>query len=203
MKLYNSIGPNPKVVRMFMAELGMEVEKEEVDLMGGVNRREPYLSINPGGQLPALELDSGVVISEITGICEYLNECQGGTPLIGSDSDERALTRMWVRRIDLGIVENITSGFRYAEGVPIFKDRMTLIPNAAEDLKKLAQEKITWLDKLIEGKEFICGNRFSLADIMLFVFLEFGAPVGQPLNEKNKNIMAWFERVSSRPSSSA
>ena len=110
---------------------------------------------------------------------------------------------MWVRRIDLGIVENITSGFRYAEGVPIFKDRMTLIPNAAEDLKKLAQEKITWLDKLIEGKEFICGSRFSLADIMLFVFLEFGATVGQPLNEKNKNIMAWFERVSSRPSSSA
>ena len=80
---------------------------------------------------------------------------------------------------------------------------MTLIPNAAEDLKKLAQEKITWLDKLIEGKEFICGNRFSLADIMLFVFLEFGTTVGQPLNEKNKHIMAWFERVSSRPSSSA
>ena len=203
MKLFNSIGPNPKVVRMFMAELGIEIEKEEIDLMGGANRQEPYLLVNPGGQLPALELDSGTVISEVTGICEYLSERQGGCSLIGQNAEERALTRMWVRRIDLGIVENITAGFRYAEGVPIFKDRMTLIPNAAEDLKKIAQEKITWLDNLIAGKEFICGDRFSLADIMLFVFLEFGATVGQPLNEANKNITAWYERVSMRASTSA
>jgi len=203
MKLFNSIGPNPKVVRMFMAELGIEIEKEEIDLMGGANRQEPYLLVNPGGQLPALELDSGAVISEITGICEYLSERQGGSSLIGQNAEERALTRMWVRRIDLGIVENITAGFRYAEGAPIFKDRMTLIPNAAEDLKKIAQEKITWLDNLIAGKEFICGDRFSLADIMLFVFLEFGATVGQPLNEANKNITAWYERVSMRASTSA
>ena len=203
MKLFNSIGPNPKVVRMFMAELGIEIEKQEIDLMGGANRQEPYLLMNPGGQLPALELDSGAVISEITGICEYLSERQGGSSLIGQNAEERALTRMWVRRIDLGIVENITAGFRYAEGAPIFKDRMTLIPNAAEDLKKIAQEKITWLDNLIAGKEFICGDRFSLADIMLFVFLEFGATVGQPLNEANKNITAWYERVSMRASTSA
>ena len=203
MKLFNSIGPNPKVVRMFMAELGIEIEKEEIDLMGGANRQEPYLLVNPGGQLPALELDSGTVISEVTGICEYLSERQGGCSLIGQTAEERALTRMWVRRIDLGIVENITAGFRYAEGAPIFKDRMTLIPNAAEDLKKIAQEKITWLDNLIAGKEFICGDRFSLADIMLFVFLEFGATVGQPLNEANKNITAWYERVSMRASTSA
>ena len=78
MKLFNSIGPNPKVVRMFMAELGIEIEKEEIDLMGGANRQEPYVLVNPGGQLPALELDSGAVISEITGICEYLSERQGG-----------------------------------------------------------------------------------------------------------------------------
>ena len=203
MKLFNSIGPNPKVVRMFMSELGIEIEKDEIDLMGGANRQEPYLSLNPGGQLPALELDTGVVISEVTGICEYLSERQGGSSLIGSDAEERALTRMWVRRIDLGIVENIAAGFRYGEGAPMFKNRMTLIPNAAEDLKKLAQEKITWLDSLIRGNEFVCGNRFSLADIMLFVFLEFGATVGQPLNEKNKNIIAWYERVSLRPSASA
>ena len=203
MKLFNSIGPNPKVVRMFMSELGIEIEKDEIDLMGGANRQEPYLSLNPGGQLPALELDTGVVISEVTGICEYLSERQGGSSLIGSDAEERALTRMWVRRIDLGIVENIAAGFRYGEGAPMFKNRMTLIPNAAEDLKKLAQEKITWLDSLIQGNEFVCGERFSLADIMLFVFLEFGATVGQPLNEKNKNIIAWYERVSLRPSASA
>jgi glutathione S-transferase len=188
---------------MFMAELGVEIEKEEIDLMGGANRQDPYLKINPAGQLPALELDNGEVISEITCICEYLDEQDSSSTLIGTTSADRAITRMWVRRIDLGIVENLTNGFRYAEGVPLFKDRMTLIPHAAEDLKKLTQEKISWLDGLIQDKQFICGDRFSLADIMLYVFLEFGTTVGQPLNEGNQNIIGWYERVSGRASASA
>ena len=75
MKLYNSVGPNPKVVRMFMAELGVEIEQQRIDIMKGENRQAPYLRVNPGGQLPALELDSGMVISEITAIGEYLDDC--------------------------------------------------------------------------------------------------------------------------------
>ena len=203
MKLFNSVGPNPKVVRMYMAERGIEVDLEEVDLMAGANRQGDYLKLNPGGQLPALELDNGDVISEITCICEYLDDKDGGTSLIGTTPEERAETRMWMRRIDLGILEPLANGFRYAEGQPIFKDRMTLIPHAASDLKDLAQEKITWLDGLMEGKEFVCGDRFTLADIMLFVFLEFGSQVGQPLNEANKNIGALYERIGSRSSAAA
>ena len=203
MKLFNSVGPNPKVVRMFMAERGIEIDLEEVDLMGGANRQSDYLKINPGGQLPALELDNGDVIAEITCICEYLDDRDGGSSLIGTTPEERAETRMWVRRIDLGILEPLANGFRYAEGEPIFKDRMTLIPHAAADLKSLAQEKITWLDGLMDGKEFVCGDRFSLADIMLFVFLEFGTQVGQPLNEANKNIGTLYERIGSRSSAKA
>lgn len=110
---------------------------------------------------------------------------------------------MWVRRIDQGVMENLANGFRYSDGAALFKDRMRLIPQAADDLKTLAQEKITWLDGLMEGKQYICGDRFSLADIVLFVFLEFGAQVGQPLNADNKNIMAWYDRVKERPSASA
>ena len=203
MKLFNSAGPNPKVVRMYMAERGIEVDLEEVDLMAGANRQGDYLKLNPGGQLPALELDNGDVISEITCICEYLDDRDGGTSLIGTTPEERAETRMWMRRIDLGILEPLANGFRYAEGQPIFKDRMTLIPHAAADLKDLAQEKIMWLDGLMEGKEFVCGERFTLADIMLFVFLEFGSQVGQPLNEANKNIGALYERIGSRSSAAA
>ena len=203
MKLFNSVGPNPKVVRMFMAERGIEIGLEEVDLMGGANRQSDYLKINPGGQIPALELDNGDVIAEITCICEYLDDRDGGSSLIGTTPEERAETRMWVRRIDLGILEPLANGFRYAEGEPIFKDRMTLIPHAAADLKSLAQEKITWLDGLMDGKEFVCGDRFSLADIMLFVFLEFGTQVGQPLNEGNKNIGTLYERIGSRSSAKA
>jgi len=203
MKLFNSVGPNPKVVRMFMAELGMECERQEVDLMGGENRQEAFLKINPTGTCPALEMDDGSILSEVTAICEYLAEREGGSSLVGESSEDRAATRMWTRRIDLGIIESLTNGFRYSEGLPIFKDRMQTIPEAADGLKSIAQEKITWLDGQLAGRDFICGERFSLADIMLFCFLEFGAQVGQPLNEANANIMAWYERVAGRPSSAA
>ena len=186
-----------------MAERGIEVDLQEVDLMGGENRQSDYVKINPGGQLPALELDNGDIIAEITCICEYLDDRDGGSSLIGTTPEERAETRMWVRRIDLGILEPLANGFRFAEGAPMFKDRMTLIPHAAADLKALAQEKITWLDGLMDGKEFVCGDRFTLADILLFVFIEFGTQVGQPLNDANKNIASLYERVGSRPSAKA
>ena len=203
MKLFNSMGPNPKVVRMFMAELGVECEVQEVDLMGGENRQAAFLEVNPTGTCPALEMEDGSVLSEITAICEYLAERQGGSALVGETVEDRAMTRMWVRRIDLGILETLTNGFRYSEGLPIFKDRMQTIPEAAPGLKSIAQEKITWLDAEIAGKDYVCGERFSLADIMLFCFLEFGGQVGQPLNEANSNIMAWYDRVASRASSGA
>ena len=203
MKLFNSIGPNPKVVRMYMAERGIKMDQKEIDLIGGENRQSDYMKINPGGGTPALELDNGSIIAEITCICEYLDELEGGSSLIGTTPEERAETRMWVRRIDLGILEPLTNGFRYAEGEPMFKDRMTLITHAASDLKALAQEKITWLDDLMNGKDFVCGDRFTLADIMLFVFLEFGMTVAQPLNKDNKNICAFFEKIAARPSAKA
>lgn len=203
MKLYNSVGPNPKVVRMFMAECGLEMDRQDLDLMGGENRQEEFVSKNPTGTSPALELDDGSILSEITAICEYLAEKDGGSSLIGDTAEERAETRMWSRRIDLGILETMTNGFRYSEGLPIFKDRLTTIPHAADDLKGIAQAQLTWLDGQMAGKQFVCGDRFSLADVLLFCFLEFGSQVGQPLNESNKNIMAWYERVGSRPSAAA
>jgi len=203
MKLFNSMGPNPKVVRMFAAECGAALELHEVDLMAAENRQGEYLKLNPAGQLPALQMDNGEIISEITAICEYLDEIGGSSSLIGTTPEQRAETRMWARRIDHGILENLTNAFRYSEGEALFKSRMRLIPHAADDLKALAQEKVIWLDGLMDGKDYICGDRFSLADILLFVFLEFGSQVGQPLNENNTNIIAWYERIKSRPSASA
>ena len=203
MKLYNSIGPNPHVVRMFVQELGVELETVEVDLMAGENRQEDHLTRNPSGQMPTLELDNGDFISEITVICDYLDEQQGYTDLMGKTSEARAETRMWTRRIDLQIVEPLTNGFRFSEGHDFFKDRLRLIPQAADDLKTLAQERITWLDGQIKDKQFICGDRFSLADIMFYCFLNFGTTVGQPLNEDNKNIVNLYNKIHSRQSASA
>jgi glutathione S-transferase len=203
MKLYTSIGPNPKAVRMFMAERGIELPKVETDLMGGENRREPYLSKNPSGQIPCLELDNGTHLAEITAICEYLDEKFPGPSLLGKTPEERAETRMWVRRIDLNIVEPMANGFRYSEGLKLFEKRVHCVPQAAADLKQIAQEKLAWLDGLMAGKNYVCGDRLTLADILLFAFLEFGARVGQPLNDELKTITTWYERMNARPSARA
>jgi glutathione S-transferase len=204
MLLFDSIGPNPRVVRMFAAERGVTLPSTKVDLRGGENRREPFLAKNPSGQLPALELDNGMVLAEITAICEYLDEIgPAGRTLIGATAEERAETRMWVRRIDLNILEPLANGFRFAEGLKLFESRIRVIPQAAPDLKLLAQEKLRWLDGLIAGREFVCGSRMTLADILLFVFLDFGKTVGQPLDPVNANIAALYERMKARPSASA
>jgi len=203
MKFYNSIGPNPKVVRMFMAERDITMPVQEVDLLKGENRQPAHLQRNPSGQMPTLELDDGTFVAEVLPICEYLEEKSGPSSLIGMTPEERVQTRMWARRIDLQIVEPLGNGFRFGEGIELFRNRIRTIPQAADDLKQLAQERLSWLDGQIEGKTFICGDRFTLADILLFAFLEFGTQVNQPLNPENSNIVAWYGRVAARPSAKA
>ena len=117
--------------------------------------------------------------------------------------EERAVTRMWARRIDLNILEPMANGFRYSQGLALFQNRMRCIPQAADDLKAIAAEKLAWLDGQMAGKTWIVGDRFTLADILLYCFLQFGAQVGQPLDPANKNIAAWLERVKARPSAAA
>ncbi len=203
MKLYNSVGPNPRVVRMFAAEKGIDLPKQDVDIRGGENRQEGYLKVNPAGQCPALELDDGTILSEITAICEYLEEKRPEPSLIGRTPEERAETRMWTRRIDLGIVEPLAMGFRSSQGLKMFQDRMRCIPHAADDLKACAQDKLRWLDGQMADRTFVAGDRFTLADVLLFCFLDFGQQVKQPLDPELKNINAWFERVAARPSAAA
>ncbi|MCP5179133.1 MAG: glutathione S-transferase family protein [Pseudomonadales bacterium] len=203
MKLFDSMGPNPHVVRMFAAEKGVTLETEKVDLMGGENRQSAYLARNPAGQLPCLQLDNGEYLAEITAICEYLDEIGPGPSLIGATPEERALTRMWVRRVDLNIAEPLANGFRYAEGLPLFKSRMITIPEAAEGLKRIAREKLAWLDGLMAGRQFIGGDRLTLADVLLYCMLAFGRNVGQPFDENLPNIKPWFDRMAARPSASA
>ncbi len=203
MRFYNSIGPNPHVVRMFLAEKDLQIPRVEIDLMGGENRREPYLKVNPHGQMPALELDDGTAISEITAICEYIEDTHPNPPLIGSNPREKAECRMWTRRVDLNICEPMTNGFRFAEGLGLFKKRIVTVPEASEGLKRMARDRLHWLDTQLEGREFLCGARFTLADILLFCFLDFAKGVGQPLDPEDKRVAAWFARVKARPSAAA
>ena len=203
MLFFNSIGPNPRVVRMFMAERGIEgIPTETIDLRGGENRREPFLSKNPSGQTPALELDNGAFVAEILAICEYLEEKFPSPALIGATPEERAETRMWTRRMDLKVCEPLANGFRFGEGLPMFQSRLRCLPEAAPGLKLVAQDGLEWMEAHLSG-DWLAGARFTLADILLFAFLDFGGQVGQPLDPKFTKVNAWFQRVKARPSAAA
>ena len=203
MRIYDSFGPNPRALRMFLHEKGINLEKIPVDLLGAENRRVPYTDKNPGGQVPALELDDGRVIGETVAIFEYLEEKFPSPPLIGSTAEERAEARMWQRRIELKITEHVYNGFRFAEGLELFKPRMRVLPEAADGLKTTARDNLAWLDKLLAGKSFIAGERLTIADIILFAALEFGESVGQAIDPGLKNLAAWKARVTARPSAQA
>lgn len=204
MKFYDSLGPNPKLVRMFAAEKGFSFPQiEKVDIMAGANRQEPYLSKNPSGQMPALELDDGRVIAETVAICEYIEEQKPKPALIGENAADRAETRMWTRRVEWKIVQPLADGFRFAEGLPLFKSRIRTIPEAAEGLKATARDGLAWLDGQMAGRDTIVPKRFTLADIVLYAFLEFGAGVGQPIDPALKSLAAWFEKLKARPSAKA
>lgn len=201
MKFYDSIGPNPRIVRMFMAEKAIEIPKQTVDLRGGENRQEQHLKRNPHGQMPALELDDGSYLSEVTAICEYLEEKNPLTPMIGSTAEERAECRMWTRRVDLNICEHLANGYRFGEALAFFEKRIPVVPEASPGLKMIAANRLQWLnEQMADGRDFLCGQRFTLADILLYCWLDFGGKVGQPLDPANTNIKAWFDRVAQRPS---
>jgi glutathione S-transferase len=200
MKLYDSIGPNPRIVRMFMAEKGIEMPKQTVDLRGGENRQEAHLRRNPLGQMPTLELDGGDYIAEIIAICEYLEEKNPTPPMIGATAEERAECRMWTRRVDLNIAEPLANGYRFGEALKFFEKRIPVAPEASPGLKKIAANRLQWLNgQMADGREYLCGKRFTLADIVLYCWLDFGNQVGQPLDPANSNIAAWFARVGERP----
>jgi glutathione S-transferase len=202
-KYYDSLGPNPRLVRQFMLEKNIQLPTEQVDILGGANRKPPYTDKNPAGQMPSLELDNGFVLGETIAICEYLEEKNPKPALIGATPEERAETRMWLRRLELGITEPGANGFRFAEGLAMFKDRLFTIPEAAPGLKNMSQYYLTKFDAQLGNKEWVCGKRFTLADIALYCYLDFAAGVGQPRNPAHKNIAAWFERVHKRPSAEA
>ena len=145
MKLLDALGPNPRAVRMFLHEKQLDLPCEQIDILGAANRRPPFSEFNPGGQLPALLLDDGSCIAETVAICEYLEDLHPAPPLIGSTPREKAETRMWQRRVELNITENLYNAFRYSVGLEIFRDRMHCLPEAAPGLASIVQEKLAWM----------------------------------------------------------
>jgi len=190
---------------MFALEKGIDLPLQEVDVMGGEHRRPPYSVLNPMMQTPAFEADDGQVIVELAAICEYLEELHPQPPLIGATPGERAETRMWVRRIDLNILEGRSRAGRATFGREFYIDKIKLLSvSAAEELAALVDDRVLWLDQQLAGKTWICGGRYTLADIMFYCFMAFRAPEGgSNLPAGCKNLPGWFQRVKARPAAQA
>lgn len=204
MRLYNSVGPNPQIVRTFAAEKGMSLELVPIDIIGGENRGEAFKAKNPMGQLPALELDGGKVIAEVTAICELIEELHPQPALIGANAAERAETRMWCRRIDHRIMEPFMAGYRATAGRPFFAPRMPLLSESAgAEMLELLNGNLKELDTLLQGRTWVCGERFTLADILLGCFLLFGAKSGTPLPAGLGWLPGYARRCAARPSFAA
>lgn len=198
MKYYHSIGPSPATARCFIAEKGLDIEIVTLDLLAGENRQAPHLARNPLGQLPVLELADGTMITESIAICEALEEMFPNPALIGSTLAERAETRMWTQRVNLGIAYPLLKAFQFGAGRGLYGERTYTNAEAVPGLTGLALHHLEWLDAHISDA-FLCGARFTLADILLFNFLTFADSHGTPIDKKWKRVWSWVERVEARP----
>lgn len=201
MKLYSSLGPNPRLVRMFLIEKGIEIERVHYDIIAGTNRSDDFAAINPLQTLPVLELDDGTRLTESVPICEYLEELHPEPNLVGSTPEERAEVRKWVRWFDQDVVVPMTMGFRGGAGRPMFEPRMSVAsPAAAAELTALANEKYVWLDGQLGAKDHLALGRFTLADLLVFCFINFGFTVGWKLPEGTPNLARLVEQTNQRAS---
>lgn len=203
MLLYDALSPGPRTVRMFLLEKNLVIPTQEIDVFAGENRQYPFLSFNPAGQLPTLRLDNGSFISESVAIAEYLEELHPDPALIGRTPEERAMTRQWLRRVEFNITEFIHNAYHYAEGIGRFKARIPVAAGAAIGLKAVAQDRIAWLDEMMGCATFLVSEHFTVADIWLYVWLDFGISVGQPFDRSLPNITPWFDRIAARASATA
>ncbi|SFU46087.1 Glutathione S-transferase [Nitrosomonas eutropha] len=200
MLIYDAHSPAPRCLRMFLLEKQLQLPAVTVDVMTGENRQSAYLAVNPTGQTPALRLDDGSMLTEAVAIAEYFEERYPLPSLVGSTPEQRAQTRQWWRRVELNVTEFIHNAYHYAEGLARFESRIPVVPEAADGMKHVAQDRLHWLDGMFGTGPYLCGERFTVADIWLYVWLDFGQSVNQSFDRNLPNISPWFERIAARPS---
>ena len=202
MKLYDSaMAPNPRRVRIFLAEKGVSVPVEQVDIGKAVNRQPEFLKKNPLGGLPVLELDDGTCIAESVAICRYFEETHPQPPLMGTDAKDRALVEMWQRRMELELFRNVTGCFQNTHD--FFKGRIEQVPAYGEVCRKNARARLAWLDGELAGRSFVAGERYTIADITALCSIDFGRVVDIRIAPEQKNLQRWYDAVSTRPSAKA
>jgi glutathione S-transferase len=202
MKLHDSaMAPNPRIVRIYLAEKGIDVPKVQVDIAKAENRQPPYLAKNPMGGVPMLELDDGTCIAETIAICRYFEEQQPEPPLFGTDAKDKAVVEMWRRRMELEVANPIMQTFRNTH--EFFKGRIPQVAEWGEVMREAANKRLEWLDSVLADREWIAGERFTIADITAMVGIDFGRVSGIRIADDQKNLARWHQAASSRPSAKA
>jgi glutathione S-transferase len=205
MKLYTFAGaPNPRRVHIYLAEKGIDVPFEKVDIMKRENRTPEFIRrVNSMGSLPVLELDDGTHIAESIAICRYFEALHPDPPLFGTSPLERGMVEMWIRRIELNFMMPV--GMVWVHGSPLTKAVVKQqIPEMAELNRDVVRSYFKFLDRHLEENDFLAGDGFSVADIVALTTMEFAARLNDlPHSEEQKHLSRWYDAVSARPSATA
>jgi glutathione S-transferase len=202
-KIYDfPFAPNPRRVRIFLAEKNIQMVYVHVDIMKGESRTVEFIEKNPMGGLPVLEFDDGTYLTESVAICRYFEGVQPQPPLMGVDPRDIAFVEMWNRRAELEIFHPIANFLQHTH--PMFRERIKQIPEFAEMRRDHGLKRIEWLDSILAQRQFVAGDRYTIADITAQVGIDVGINLGGlKLPDGVRHIKRWHEAVSSRPSAKA
>ncbi len=203
MKLYdNAAFTSPRRVRIFLAEKGIDIPREEVDVLAGEHRSSEYLAMNPDGTIPLLELDNGEYISETVAISRFFEHSCPQPPLMGNSAEEKARIEMWQRRIENRLTNSVATYFHHATEGLGERDRYRN-PEWGQKNRIVAIEAMKQLDSQLEGNEFVAGDSYSIADITALCAIDFARAVDIPIPDDCPQLERWYQQVSQRESAAA
>lgn len=194
--------PNPRRVRMFLAEKGIKIPVAQLALVAGEHKAAAFLEINALGQVPALVLDNGDVLTESVAICRFFEELNPEPPLFGKGAKGRADVEMWTRRVELRLMVPLSMVWMHTHPytarvvVPQFTE-------FGESNRPKVIAALTYFDQILADREYLTGAEFSIADIVLLTTIDFAAFVGMALPAELSQLAAWHDRISKRPSATA
>jgi glutathione S-transferase len=203
MKLYDGgLAPNPRRVRIFLAEKSVKVPLVPIDMDDMGHRSVEITSRNPLQRLPVLELDDGTILTESVAICRYFEGLYPEPPLMGVDNLDRAVVEMWSRRMELSLLFPVGHAFRHLHPAMI-EWEVPQVPEWGEANKPKVIEVLKWLDDELAEREFIAGVRFTIADITAMIAIDFRKPARITLPEECMNVQRWYANMRARPSARA
>ena len=203
MKLFDGgRAPNPRRVRVFLAEKGITVPLVPIDMGALEHRKSSVSSRNPLQRLPVLELDDGTILTESVAICRYFEELHPEPALFGKGALGKAQVEMWQRRMEFNLLSCVAQAFRHIH--PAMKEwEIPQIPEWGEANKAKAVEFLKLLDTELANREFAAGDAYSIADITGMIAIDFMKPARIKVPDECANVLRWYSAVSSRPSASA